>query len=278
MICVASSWRERVALHYASIGVAVFPSGLDRRPRIRGWVANATTDQAVIHRWWRQWPDAVICGATGVARGVVVLDLDRKGAKNALAELRERGWLLPQTWTARTPSGGLHVYFRPFSAPGGVIRCATEMLGRGRSGVDLRGDGGSITLPTPRTGWRWTTWRPGRCDLAAAPGWLVRMVHDRQRPPPPIAPASRPDGYADAAIGRALHEIETVTQGSRQATLARVAWRIGRLASEHGVPAGDALQAVLRATEAIGGPDWDRRSAEQTARRCFAHGYGHGHG
>lgn len=268
-------WRARVACWYAiRLGLAVLPfaaAGGRKRPLIAGGCHSASHDADQIEAWWRRWPDAVIAAATGSVSGIVVLDLDRKGAKNALTEMRARGWTLPHTWTATTPSGGLHCYFRPFEAPGGVIRSATEMLGRGRSGVDLRGDGGAIILPTPRMGWRWTQFRPGRCDLAAAPGWLVRLVHDRQRQTPAPAGAARWHPRP-GAIEAALRAIELAAPGSRQSTLAREAWRIGRLAREQNTNASATLAAVLAAARAIGGADWDRREAERTARRCFARG------
>ena len=268
-------WRARVACWYAQcLGLAVVPfsaAGGRKRPLTEHGHQDASRDPDTIDAWWRRWPDAVIAAATGSVSGIVALDLDRKGGKNALAELHARGWSLPRTWLATTPSGGLHVYFRPFAAPGGTVKCATEMLGRGRSGIDLRGDGGAIMLPAPRTGWRWLPARPGRCDLAPAPGWLVRLVEDRQRPPAAAVVEAR-RAAAPGAIEAALRAIETAATGSRQATLAREAWRVGRLVREQNANEAQTLANVLAAAQAIGGADWDRRAAEQTARRCFARG------
>ena len=272
-------WRARVACWYAQcLGLAVLPFSVAdgrKRPLIKGGCHGASRDADQIEAWWWRWPDAVVAAATGAVSRVIVLDLDRKAAKNAFAELRARGWTLPRTWTATTPSGGLHCYFQPFDAPGGTIRCATEMLGRARSGIDLRADGGAIILPTPRAGWRWTTFRPDRCELTTAPGWLVRLVHDRQRPPALTTARRRQRRASPRAIEDALAAIASARPGSRQATLARKAWCIGRLVRERNLSESATLAAVLQAAAAIdGAADWDRAAALATARRCFARGAG----
>jgi hypothetical protein len=98
----AASRRDmmKVALWYASRGHRVFPlhypaRGLDaklwcscgkadcsskaKHPRTEHGVKDATTDEALIKKWWKRWPEANIGIALG--DGVFVLDVDpRAGA------------------------------------------------------------------------------------------------------------------------------------------------------------------------------------------------------
>jgi len=70
-----------IALAHARKGRRVFPirvtgrpdGGFDKRPLVK-WKAGATTDEATIRRWWRQWPDASVAWA--LPDRYVVLDVD----------------------------------------------------------------------------------------------------------------------------------------------------------------------------------------------------------
>lgn len=69
-----ASW----ALHYATLGLRVFPVKPDSStPAIKGWPEKATTDPRIIAGWWRTWPSAGIGMLTG-ANGLVVVDADVK--------------------------------------------------------------------------------------------------------------------------------------------------------------------------------------------------------
>jgi hypothetical protein len=51
-----------------------------------------------IEGWWRRWPQANLGAITGVASGLVVLDVDpRHGGSDALAELEAINGLLSRT-------------------------------------------------------------------------------------------------------------------------------------------------------------------------------------
>ncbi len=132
------------ALAYAGKGLPVFPvamAGKTKRPLVR-WKEGATTDADTIAAWWRRWPLAMIGMPTGARSGLVVLDVDRKGGVDGLANLRAVG-VDPYALTpviARTPSGGLHFYMR-YNGP---VRNSAGLL---CEGVDVRGDGGMVILP-----------------------------------------------------------------------------------------------------------------------------------
>ncbi|NUP37851.1 MAG: bifunctional DNA primase/polymerase [Streptomyces sp.] len=143
---------------------------------------SATTDPALIERWWMDAPSAGVGVACGPA-GLVVIDIDAHQVPAA-----DRTHLLPgisipdqvelaglasgfdtlallaayrgkenpaydeDTLRVRTPSGGLHVWYRNPDA-GTRYRCST---GSGRNTalawqVDVRADGGYIVAPGTRT-------------------------------------------------------------------------------------------------------------------------------
>lgn len=139
------------ALAWAAAGRAVFPGYVHRdgskRPYTRATDAQpapwgASTDEAVVRRYWVQWPDAHIGLPTG--NGLVVIDGDpRHGAPDD----PPADW--PATRTARTPSGGWHTYWKTDAD----IRNSVGKLG---AGLDVRGRGGMVFAP-PSAGYAWTS-------------------------------------------------------------------------------------------------------------------------
>lgn len=157
----AASPLLAAALRYAALGWCVFPGhGIDqsgrcscrdskcghpgKHPRINAWQKSATTDKTVIENWWRRWPTANVCIATGAASGIVVLDVDpRHGGAASLEALEREHGPLPLTPTVRTGGGGFHYFF---SHPGGRVLNRVNVL----PGVDVRGDGGFVVAPPSR--------------------------------------------------------------------------------------------------------------------------------
>ena len=146
------------ALSYARAELAVFPghcintdghcscgrprcSSPGKHPRIRQWHTKATVDENAILDWWRRWPSANVCIATGKVSGVVVLDIDpRHGGEDSLKALEESSGPLPVTPVTRTGGGGLHFFFQH---PGRRVPNRVDIL----PGIDFRGDGGFVVVP-----------------------------------------------------------------------------------------------------------------------------------
>jgi putative DNA primase/helicase len=160
------------ALDYAAHGWPVFPCHPEtKRPLTpkgeggSGGLKHATTDEAKIRAWWQKWPLAMIGVPTGLPIGAFVIDIDagvdaKTGeifdAGKILADLeRMLGDRLPNTWSAETPRGGRHLFFR----------LPSEVAVGNRAGViervDVRGTGGYVVAPPSKRAdgkvYRWIT-------------------------------------------------------------------------------------------------------------------------
>ena len=142
-----SDCMKNHALHYARLGLAVFPiKPRSKQPLTTHGFKDASKDQQQIDQWWSRWPDANIGIATGSASGglvVIDLDIDDKKGVDGRETLRKweahHGKLPVDTWTAITGRGGYH-YFYHDSA---TVRNRTGIY----KGIDVRGEGGYIVAP-----------------------------------------------------------------------------------------------------------------------------------
>ena len=150
-----------------------------KHPRTRRGLHDASRNEAQVKQWWWQWPDANVGLATGVASGVVVLDIDGPKGAESIKALQAKHGKLPKTPTARTGGGGWHLYFRH---PGGLVRNSVKRLG---DGLDVRGDGGYVVAPpsihASGEAYRWATKASPEVPTAELPAWLLGML-DVQKP------------------------------------------------------------------------------------------------
>ena len=167
------------ALQYAGRGWRVFPlNGKVPRAGTHGF-QDATVDPDVI----RGWPSNANVGiATGA--GLVVIDVDaRHGGGDTLAELEARHGRLPETVSVETGGGGEHLYFRTDAE----VRNSAGELG---PGLDVRGAGGyAVAPPSVHPSGRRYEWDndPAEVEVAQLPGWLERLLTERNNgKAPPI--------------------------------------------------------------------------------------------
>lgn len=134
------------ALDYVERGWAVFPLvERDKIPAVQGGFKAATHDTEQIEAAWGVRPNMNVGIATGtMSNGLVVIDLDVDAdrGEDGLETLRlwekEHGEL-PETVTALTGKGGMHLYYI-CNTP---ISCSVD----NEKGVDIRGDGGYVVAP-----------------------------------------------------------------------------------------------------------------------------------
>lgn len=131
------------ALAYAAAGWPVFPCKPDQKtPDTAHGFKDATTDPAIIRRWW-PFGDRNVAIATG-APGPDVLDVDVRPEGTGWAAfnlLKRAGLLTGAQALVRTPSGGLHAYYQGSSQ--GCGRLARQF-------VDFKAAGGYVLAPPSR--------------------------------------------------------------------------------------------------------------------------------
>lgn len=134
------------AVAYARRGWAVMPLATqDKVPAIKGGCRSASCDPTQADAWWSVNPQHNVAVATGeVSGGLVVIDIDvdEERGEDGLSTLhrweREHGEL-PETVTAVTGRGGLHLYYRA-NEP---VACSVNK----DAGVDVRAEGGYAVAP-----------------------------------------------------------------------------------------------------------------------------------
>jgi len=116
------------ALSYARRGWAVLPvhtptkdggcscgkstcDSQGKHPRITEWQKQATTDEATIHKWWKQWPNANI-GINPRSSNLIVIDIDpRNGGDETWHKLKQQHGLNDNTVISLTGGGGIHLLY-----------------------------------------------------------------------------------------------------------------------------------------------------------------------
>jgi hypothetical protein len=148
---------------------------------------------------------------TGHFNGIFVVDLDVKDGKDGIYALLALG-PVPDTLSVKTPSGGVHLYFR--LPPDVHVPCSRGELA---PGIDVRGEGGYVVGPgSPHRLGSVYEEVPG--DLADPPPWLLDLVVKKPEAPKPetqhrtIDPTS-PEGvraieWAKAYLARAEPAIQ----------------------------------------------------------------------
>jgi hypothetical protein len=219
-----------------------------KHPRIKGGLNSASNDLDQVTAWWTRWPRANVGVRTGAASGLVVVDIDpAHGGLDSLERLQRRYGSLPETLRVETGTRGAHLYFEH---PGVDVRNdAGRRLG---PGLDIRGDGGYIVAPPSvhAVGRRYQWLEPGAAP-ATLPDWLQqRLLHrESTRRPDPIVCDRE---YAQRALDRAAHAVATAPEGTRNNTLNRAAYRMGRLVDSRAV-GRHAVEAALETAATLSG-------------------------
>ena len=234
------------AIELARRDLRVFPLRANAKtPAIERWPARATTDAATIRGWWLDpvtgWAQPENIGiATGSALPgggfLLVVDIDDKPGKNgsaSLAALEAEHGALPRTLTARTASGGRHIYLRtPYPT--------ANTAGKLGQGIDTRGFHGYVVAPGSTVDGRAYEWSDDAPigDLPEAYLALLEQARERERNKTTVAEGVKLD--TDAAVARAKHYLlyeapeaiedgfgERGTEESGEPTTVKVIARVG---------------------------------------------------
>lgn len=204
---------REAALGYAEGGWRVLPITAGRKapPLARHGSKNATNDADSVRWVWSLYPRANVAVATG--GGLAVIDVDSRNGGEA-----DPSW--PATLTARTPSGGFHLFY----VVGDRVRNSVSRLA---PGVDVRGDGGYVLVAPSVVDGRPYEWVDTRPPVAVDAGMFL----------PADAPArGRTGGGRELPAGWAPYDPpEVVREGGRNNELLRYAgwlWSAGFDADE----------------------------------------------
>ena len=271
--------NRTVAKTLGVAGIAVFPAlitwnarsrKLDKKPAITRWRTNASIDPAQLERWWEEFSDAVAGIELGRA-GLVVLDLDRHlGGSDGVAAFQRlrQGYDLPPRPATRTPSRGLHLYFRqPDGEPLG------NSPGSLPGGIDVRGAGGWVVAPGSTTPWgKWCS-APKAPQLAVAfaggtipvlPEWLMETIgpattitnttitNNTVVTPSTNSNTRREEAWASVALEASVVTLAEMRPGGRNNTTNAIAYRLGRMAARGWIDASDIAQRLFDACVANG--------------------------
>jgi len=173
---------------------------------------------------------------SGRVSGRNVLDVDVKDpTAYGFDTLEDLGWaILPVTATVHTGSGSLQLHFDDARE----IGCTTGARGRGIGpGLDWRGTGGYVILPSPGSGYWWDPHYGPDTPLAAVPdGLLFREPKPAPISSRPIKPTSGLSLYAEAELDSACRAILAAPSGEQEATANAQSFWIGTLAGARGYP------------------------------------------
>lgn len=91
----ARGWRVVPLHHPISAGVCSCRLGSQcddpgKHPRISNWQNEATTDAAVVERWWARWPNANVGVQLGETSGLIDIECDSPEAEQELLRVFER--------------------------------------------------------------------------------------------------------------------------------------------------------------------------------------------
>ena len=275
------------ALRYARRGWRVFPcqwrGARRQQPFTKRGFYDASSDPAQIREWWERSPHALIGSPTGRLTGFVVLDVDSKRAgATGFDTLAELGFaMLPETPMAHTASGGLHLYRAPDRIE---IRNTAGAYGAGIGPqLDWRGEGGSIILPSPDSGYVWDPhWHFETTILAPVPAVLLPRAADRPLSLQRMRPASGLSPYAEAALDNACRRIIAAPSGEQEITVNREAFAIGTLAGAGAIPFDFARKVLVWAARQIPNYDsrrpWRASEIDRKIERAFSDGLRHAPG
>jgi Bifunctional DNA primase/polymerase, N-terminal len=264
-----NSLTIQAALDYAeNYAWPVFPCiwrpGPDHKhPLTPNGFKDASLDPRQIEAWWTRWPRALVGMPTGSASGIVICDVDIKhppiSGYDALDDLGQA--ILPETVLAHTYSSGLHTY----ALGGDEVPSTTGKLG---PGLDTRGRGGYVILPSLGSGYSWDPHHAlGQVEIMMAPTWFIPAREPkRESASKPVEATDGLSPYARAALNSACRNITQAPNGEQEATLNSESLAIGSLAASGGIPETFALRSLLWAGSQIRDYDHSAHGAKPRSR------------
>lgn len=208
---------------------------------------SATCDPERVRDWWSAVPSANI-GVACAPSGLYVVDIDCKGDAPGFQSWADltRDRAAPPTYTVRTWSGGLHLYFRMPSPP---LKNSASKLG---PGIDTRGNGYVVAPPSVIDGMPYVV--EDYATVADLPEWIAealspsrQVVHLPVSGIIPPAVTHAPAAEVLARVDTLAAELAQAPEGAGNATAARIAFMVGGYVGAGQLTPGEASDALLGA-------------------------------
>src|SRR5262249_10527043 len=133
--------------------------------------------------------------------------------------------------------------------PENGLRNTAGARGRGIGpGLDWRGDGGYVIMPSAGSGYRWGQWTFDNCSPKRVPETVLPKIKLAAQSAHPRRPVERGPGlatYAEAALDKAARAIIGAPAGEQETTLNAECFSIGTLAGAGGIPADFAKRVLI---------------------------------
>lgn len=135
---------KQTALNYTKMGLMCLPAKKDDKHPLTGWKRIPKIELGTTSNYFDKFKNcqpgiAIITGDRSNGLFVVDVDVKHMDGTEKLFEWQLEHGDFPKTWTAKSPSGGYHYYFKSDEAIGtreGLLGC-----------IDIRGNGGLIIAP-----------------------------------------------------------------------------------------------------------------------------------
>jgi len=267
-------------------GWAVFPCRPgDKRPAVPDWERRACADPERVGRYWpsAQHNIGVACGPSRL----VVVDLDTHSpppddwrlpgvhdGRDVLALVAEwAGQPWPVTYTVKTPTGGLHLYYSAPDGPG--IRNSAGKIG---PLIDVRGGGGYVLAAGSVLDERAYPGNPEGRELVKGgrgyeladdngpeplPAWLAAFAADTEPAAPPRGPG-RVRAVSGARFRGLITTVRAGKAGDRNGPLYWASRRAAEMIAAGEVDRDTAEELLVAAALEAG-----LRGGEREARRTF---------
>ena len=135
---------KQTALNYTKMGLMCLPAKKDDKHPLTGWKRIPKIELGTTSNYFDKFKNcqpgiAIITGDRSNGLFVVDVDVKHMDGTEKLFEWQLEHGDFPKTWTAKSPSGGYHYYFKSDEDIGtreGLLGC-----------IDIRGNGGLIIAP-----------------------------------------------------------------------------------------------------------------------------------
>ena len=247
-------------LHWIEYESCACPRGSEctnagKHPRNRNGFYGATTDMRIVLSWFGKMHTPNLGIATGGPQELVVIDIDpRHDGYQTLRLLKKRFGVLPRTYTVKTGSGGLHLYF----SMEGVDPPIGNSAGKLGPGIDVRGKGGYVVAPPSETLLGAYTVEIA-APLAPIPGWVVDLLRAPRKPlcrvmDPRLSSPKSAGGVGETPqnLDQAVLVMLGAVDGNRNHTLNCMAFWAGRRIARCLVSEDEAVHRLTLAAELTG--------------------------